>query len=84
MGKLIRTYINAIAANPMLVQFDAPIGYISITASYTDQWEQWWRNPDDVELFQFMGKDSKSIRSGRAFADNMKTFISIRYSSQLC
>ena len=43
-----------------LSQFDAPIGYISITAAYTDKWEQWWKNPDDVELFQFMGKDSKS------------------------
>jgi methionyl-tRNA synthetase len=40
------------------VWFDAPIGYISITASYTDQWKQWWHNPDDVELFQFIGKDN--------------------------
>lgn len=27
------------------VWFDAPIGYISITANYCDQWEAWWRNP---------------------------------------
>jgi len=40
------------------VWFDAPIGYISITACLTDQWEQWWRNPDEVELFQFIGKDN--------------------------
>ncbi len=40
------------------VWFDACIGYISITANYTDQWEQWWRNPEHVELFQFMGKDN--------------------------
>ena len=40
------------------VWFDAPIGYISITANYTDQWEQWWKNPDQVKLYQFMGKDN--------------------------
>eukprot|EP00210_Caulerpa_lentillifera_P004700 g4484.t1 len=40
------------------VWFDAPIGYISITADYTSQWEQWWKNPEEVELVQFMGKDN--------------------------
>lgn len=40
------------------VWFDAPIGYISITANYTDQWEKWWKNPKQVKLFQFMGKDN--------------------------
>lgn len=40
------------------VWFDAPIGYISITANYTDSWKDWWMNPDNVELFQFMGKDN--------------------------
>ena len=40
------------------VWFDAPIGYISITANYTDNWEDWWKNPENVELFQFMGKDN--------------------------
>ncbi|MGM0431233.1 MAG: methionine--tRNA ligase [Spirochaetota bacterium] len=40
------------------VWFDAPIGYISITANHTDQWESWWKNPDEVELFQFIGKDN--------------------------
>ncbi|TVU14947.1 hypothetical protein EJB05_38444 [Eragrostis curvula] len=40
------------------VWFDAPIGYVSITAAYTPDWEQWWKNPDNVELFQFMGKDN--------------------------
>ncbi len=40
------------------VWFDAPIGYISITASLTDNWEAWWRNPEQVDLFQFIGKDN--------------------------
>lgn len=45
------------------VWFDAPIGYISITACYTDDWKQWWQNPDDVELVQFMGKDNVPFHS---------------------
>jgi methionyl-tRNA synthetase len=40
------------------VWFEAPIGYISITANYTDEWEKWWKNPDEVLLYQFMGKDN--------------------------
>uniref|UniRef100_A0ACD5ZRK6 Uncharacterized protein n=1 Tax=Avena sativa TaxID=4498 RepID=A0ACD5ZRK6_AVESA len=40
------------------VWYDAPIGYISITACYTPEWEKWWKNPENVELYQFMGKDN--------------------------
>eukprot|EP00190_Bangiopsis_sp_CCMP1999_P001795 CAMPEP_0198735602 /NCGR_PEP_ID=MMETSP1475-20131203/60763_1 /TAXON_ID= ORGANISM="Unidentified sp., Strain CCMP1999" /NCGR_SAMPLE_ID=MMETSP1475 /ASSEMBLY_ACC=CAM_ASM_001111 /LENGTH=757 /DNA_ID=CAMNT_0044499289 /DNA_START=187 /DNA_END=2460 /DNA_ORIENTATION=- len=41
------------------VWFDAPIGYISITATYTDEWRKWWCDETgDVELVQFMGKDN--------------------------
>ena len=40
------------------VWFDAPIGYISITANHTDEWEKWWKDPTEVELFQFIGKDN--------------------------
>jgi methionyl-tRNA synthetase len=40
------------------VWFDAPIGYISITANHTDEWERWWKEPEDTELFQFIGKDN--------------------------
>ncbi|NWI10037.1 SYMC protein, partial [Crypturellus soui] len=28
------------------VWFDAPIGYLSITATYTEHWERWWKNPE--------------------------------------
>ncbi|KAJ7385494.1 hypothetical protein OS493_015064 [Desmophyllum pertusum] len=28
------------------VWFDAPIGYLSITANYTKEWEKWWKNPE--------------------------------------
>lgn len=40
------------------VWFDAPIGYISITATILKDWEDWWKNPDNIDLYQFMGKDN--------------------------
>ena len=40
------------------VWFDAPIGYISITANYTEEWMRWWKDPEHVQLYQFMGKDN--------------------------
>lgn len=46
------------SAKVFYVWFDAPIGYISITANYTDSWKLWWQNPEQVRLFQFMGKDN--------------------------
>ncbi|XP_040015475.1 methionine--tRNA ligase, cytoplasmic isoform X1 [Xiphias gladius] len=45
------------------VWFDAPIGYLSITANYTDEWEKWWKNPDQVELYNFMAKDNVPFHS---------------------
>ncbi|OQY33554.1 MAG: methionine--tRNA ligase [Spirochaetaceae bacterium 4572_59] len=40
------------------VWFDAPIGYISISACHTDNWKDWWQDPDNTDLFQFIGKDN--------------------------
>ncbi|MDR2181772.1 MAG: methionine--tRNA ligase, partial [Treponema sp.] len=48
------------------VWFDAPIGYISITGCLAEErglpWREfvdaWWKNPDNTELFQFIGKDN--------------------------
>ena len=42
----------------LYVWFDACIGYPSITANYTKDWELWWRDPENVKLYQFMGKDN--------------------------
>ena len=42
----------------LYVWFDAPIGYPSITANYTEEWDKWWKNPENVKLYQFMGKDN--------------------------
>ncbi|KAG9508624.1 Methionine--tRNA ligase, cytoplasmic, partial [Fragariocoptes setiger] len=44
------------------VWFDAPIGYLSMTANYTPHWKKWWQN-EDVELFQFLGKDNVPFHS---------------------
>jgi len=41
------------------VWYDAPIGYPSITANLLDEnYKTWWKNPDNVKLYQFMGKDN--------------------------
>ncbi|XP_039864387.1 methionine--tRNA ligase, cytoplasmic isoform X1 [Simochromis diagramma] len=45
------------------VWFDAPIGYLSITANYTSEWEKWWKNPHQVELYNFMAKDNVPFHS---------------------
>jgi methionyl-tRNA synthetase len=34
------------------VWFDAPIGYVSITATLTDQWKDWWMNPDAFSVYR--------------------------------
>jgi methionyl-tRNA synthetase len=49
------------------VWFDACCGYASITQNYTDKdlagknWEKWWKNPEEVSLVQFMGKDNTRV-----------------------
>ncbi|KAI1280497.1 Methionine--tRNA ligase, cytoplasmic [Halotydeus destructor] len=40
------------------VWFDAPIGYLSMTNTYTEDWEKWWKNPENVSSHQFMAKDN--------------------------
>lgn len=43
--------------------FDAPIGYIGITAeSLGEKWVDWWR-AEDILLYQFMGKDNVPFHS---------------------
>ncbi len=43
--------------------FDAPIGYIGITAECLgDAWESWWKD-DSILLYQFMGKDNVPFHS---------------------
>lgn len=47
----------------LYVWFEACIGYPSITANYTDEWRQWWYNPENVQLYQFLGKDNVPFHS---------------------
>ncbi len=43
--------------------FDAPIGYIGITAQVLgEDYKKWWKNKD-VTLYQFMGKDNVPFHS---------------------
>ena len=45
------------------VWFDAPIGYIAITKAKRDDWKDWWHNPEETRLVQFMGKDNIPFHS---------------------
>jgi len=46
------------------VWFDAPIGYLSITAKeMPNDWKKWWQGGDDVKLYQFIGKDNVPFHS---------------------
>lgn len=48
------------------VWFDAPIGYLSISAKHTKDWEKWWKGENaqqQVELYQFMAKDNVPFHS---------------------
>lgn len=51
--------IDGMREKVLYVWFDAPIGYPSITANYTEDWEKWWKNKEGVRLYQFMGKVSE-------------------------
>ncbi|KAI0303846.1 methionyl-tRNA synthetase [Multifurca ochricompacta] len=55
VGSLYSRYDNS---PPDRAQFEACIGYVSITANLTPEWKQWWFNPKNVCLYQFMGKDN--------------------------
>ncbi|KAK9450152.1 tRNA synthetases class I (M)-domain-containing protein [Limtongia smithiae] len=50
--------LEAYKEKVLYVWFDACIGYVSITANYTPSWREWWNKPEQVKLFQFMGKDN--------------------------
>ena len=39
------------------------LGYISITANYTKDWEKWWKNPEQVTYYEFMAKDNVPFHS---------------------
>uniref|UniRef100_A0A915DF15 Methionine--tRNA ligase, cytoplasmic n=1 Tax=Ditylenchus dipsaci TaxID=166011 RepID=A0A915DF15_9BILA len=52
--------LEEFASKVFYVWFDAPIGYLSMTKALLgdEGMEKWWKNPDEVELYQFLGKDN--------------------------
>lgn len=40
---MYKNILKNISFQVFYVWFDAPIGYISITKRYTDQFEKWWK-----------------------------------------
>lgn len=64
--KVKKDIINFIILRQVFyVWFDAPIGYLSITANYTKDWRKWWQPSSDVNvsLYQFMAKDNVPFHS---------------------
>jgi len=46
------------------VWFDAPIAYISMTEQLLkDKYKEWWNDPENTHLYQFMGKDNIPFHS---------------------
>ncbi len=41
----------------LYVWFDAPIGYISATKEWSNEWEKWWKD-EDTRMLHFIGKDN--------------------------
>lgn len=53
------------------VWFDAPIGYLSITANYTDQWEKWFKAADNVKINLLLKFNFKHIFPNRCNIINL-------------
>jgi methionyl-tRNA synthetase len=63
----------------MYVWFDAPIGYPSITSCYTDEWQKWWKDEENVQLVQFMGKDNGGWLSSFACERDLKVHLQFHF-----
>ena len=75
-GKLTYPFFFTCGGQVFYVWFDVPIRYVSITSCHTLEWEKWWKNPEDVKLYQFMGKDNVPFHTVSVFllkfSDNSK------------
>ena len=63
------------------VWYDAPIGYISITANYTDEWEKWWKNPEQASDF-WVGVERR--RWGRVNSVDTVCFVFMLCMCYIC
>uniref|UniRef100_A0A0K0ERC7 Methionine--tRNA ligase, cytoplasmic n=1 Tax=Strongyloides stercoralis TaxID=6248 RepID=A0A0K0ERC7_STRER len=60
----VKVPIEGLENKVFYVWFDAPIGYMSITKQLLgDDYVKWWKNPEDVELYHFLGKDNVAFHS---------------------
>ena len=67
-------YFSTTAKKVFYVWFEAPLGYISITAdAIGSKWRDWWTPNQSVQLTQFMGKDNIVFHSTMAPAALMAT-----------
>jgi methionyl-tRNA synthetase len=67
------------------VWYDAPIGYLSITKTLLgDNWTKWWKNPDNVELYQFIGKDNVAFHGVMFPASQLGTGDNYTMVKHLC
>jgi methionyl-tRNA synthetase len=66
--------LEKFAKKVFYVWFDAPIGYLSITAEYTDQWEKWWKagntsqflNATDEQIADYERKAAAAVAADKA------------------
>ncbi len=49
--------VNGADGKVLYVWFDAPIGYISATKEWTNDWEKWWKDAE-TRMLHFIGKDN--------------------------
>ena len=49
--------IEGVKGKVLYVWFDAPIGYISATKDLTENWQDYWKDPD-TKMVHFIGKDN--------------------------
>jgi len=67
------------------VWFDAPLGYISMTKSYTDEWEKWWKNPkvniNEVKCNPILTKKFQDVEYFQFMAKDNVPFHSVMFPS---
>ncbi|VDM97302.1 unnamed protein product [Thelazia callipaeda] len=77
--------LDAFSHKVFYVWFDAPIGYLSITKEYLgDEWSKWWKNPDNVELYNFVGKDNVAFHAVMFPATQIGTGDNYTLVNRLC
>eukprot|EP00731_Ephydatia_muelleri_P032846 Em0024g390a len=53
--------ISYVLLTPKMLQFS--VQFLILQACYTKEWEMCWKNPEHVQLYQFMAKDNVSFHT---------------------